>query len=91
AFLVSSSQKRSELKILLDSLVFGTEPLILANNNNWVLGVVPNSIHAEYQQYREQCLQVVEQKTSIQQDDTRQQLERFLSLPSAQRVNTPTL
>ncbi|MHC5722633.1 MAG: hypothetical protein ACYTXY_00430 [Nostoc sp.] len=91
AFLVSSSQKRSQLKILLDEIDSGTEPLILANNNNWVLGVVPNSIHAEYQQYREQCLQVVEQKTSIQQDDTRQQLEHFLSLPSAERVNIPNL
>ncbi|MHC5779645.1 hypothetical protein [Nostoc sp.] len=91
AHLISNSVKRSELKALLDGLDSGTEPLILANNNNWVLGVVPNSIHAEYQQYREQYLQVVEQKTSIQQDDTRQQLERFLELPSAKPVNTPNL
>lgn len=91
AHLISNGAKRSELKALLDGLDSGIEPLILANNNNWVLGVVPNCIHAEYQQYREQCLQVVEQKTSIQQDDTRQQLERFLSLPSAERVSPPTL
>jgi hypothetical protein len=91
AHLISNGVKRSQLKALLDGLDSGTEPLILANNNNWVLGVVPNSIHAEYQQYREQCLQVVEQKTSIQHDDTRQQLERFLSLPSALRVNIPNL
>ncbi|MHC5822146.1 MAG: hypothetical protein ACYT04_41450 [Nostoc sp.] len=91
AHLISNGAKRSELKALLDGLDSGTEPLVLANNNNWVLGVVPNSIHAEYQQYREQCLQVVEQKVSIQQDDTKQQLERFLELPSAKPVNTPNL
>lgn len=100
ANLISNPAKRSELKILLDGLDSGTEPLILANNNNWVLGVVPNSIHAEYQTYREQCLEVVdptqnsikvEQKTSIQQSDTRQQLERLLELPSAERINTLNL
>ncbi|MCW5318470.1 hypothetical protein GTQ43_33580 [Nostoc sp. KVJ3] len=99
AHLISNGAKRSELKILLDGLDSGTEPLILSNNNNWVLGVVPNSIYAEYQTYREQCLEavdatqnsVVEQKTSIQQSDTRQQLERFLELPSAERVNIPNL
>lgn len=91
ANLISNGAKRSELKTLLDGLDSGTEPLILGNNNNWVLGVVPNCIHAEYQQYREQCLQVVEQKTSIQQSDTRQQLERLLALPSAEPVNIPNL
>lgn len=100
AHLISNGAKRSELKILLDGLDSGTEPLILANNNNWVLGVVPNSIHAEYQTYREQCLEVVdtthnsikvEQITSIQQSDTRQQLERLLELPSAERINTLNL
>lgn len=100
AHLISNAAKRSQLKILLDGLDSETEPLILANNNNWALGVVPNCIHAEYQTYREQCLGVVdatqnsikiEQKTSIQQDDTRQQLERSLELPSAERINTPNL
>ena len=100
ANLISNGAKRSELKALLDGLDSGTEPLILANNNNWVLGIVPNCNHAEYQTYREQCLEVVdatqnsikvEQKTSIQQEDTRQQLERFLALPSAEPVNTPNL
>ncbi len=100
AHLISNAAKRSELKILLDGLDSGTEPLVLANNNNWVLGVVPNSIYAEYQTYREQCLEVVdatqnsinvEQKTSIQQEDTKQQLERFLALPSAERINTLNL
>ncbi|MBD2527370.1 hypothetical protein [Nostoc sp. FACHB-133] len=100
AHLISNAAKRSELKILLDELDSGTEPLVLANNNNWMLGVVPNSIYAEYQTYRERCLEVVdttqnsinvEQKTSIQQDHTRQQLERFLALPSAERINTLNL
>ena len=50
AFLVSSSQKRSELKVLLDSLVSGDEPLVLANNNNWVLGIVPNCIQGFFVQ-----------------------------------------
>lgn len=98
--LISNPAKRSELKILLDKLDSGTEPLILANNNNWTLGIVPDSIHAEYQEYRERCLQVadapqnsikVEQKTLIQADDAREQLERFLALPSAEPVNVASL
>jgi hypothetical protein len=91
AHLISSGAKRTELKTLLDGLDSGDEPLILANNNNWVLGVVPNYIYAEYQQYREQSLQVIEQKTSIQSVDTRQQLERLLELPSAEPIRTLNL
>ncbi len=91
AHLISNGVKRSELKSLLDGLDSGTEPLILANNNNWVLGVVPNSIHAEYQSYRERSLQAGEQKTSIQQGSQWQQLERLLELPSAERVRTLNL
>ncbi|MBC1222326.1 hypothetical protein [Nostoc sp. UCD120] len=91
AHLISNGAKRSELKALLDGLDSGTEPLILANNNNWVLGVVPNSIHVEYQTYREKSLQIGEQKISTQQDDTRQQLENLLALTSAERVKTLNL
>ncbi len=88
AFLVSSSKKRSELKVFLDGMDSGTEPLILANHNNWVMGIVPNSIHAEYQTYREHF---GEQKTLIQQNDQRQQLERMLELPSAEGIKTLNL
>lgn len=91
AHLISNGAKRAELKALLDGLDSGTEPLILANNNNWVLGVVPNSIHAEYETYRGQYLQIGEQKTLIQQDSQRQELERLLELPSAERVKTINL
>lgn len=91
AFLISSGKKRSELKALLDGMDSGTEPLILANNNNWVLGIVPNSIHAEYETYRGQYLQAGEQKILIQQNDQKQQLERLFELPSSERVRTLNL
>ncbi|MEH2321883.1 hypothetical protein [Nostoc sp.] len=60
------------------------------------MGIVPDSIHAEYQEYRERCLEVADApqnsiKTLIQQDDTIQQLERFLALPSAEPVNVTSL
>lgn len=97
AHLISNGAKRSELKTLLDGLDSGDEPLILANNNNWVLGVVPNSIYAEYQSYREQVVDAprssikIEQITSVQQDEQKQELERLLELPSAEPVKTLNL
>ena len=50
AKLISDGGKRKEIKAKLDSLkVTSGEPLTLANTNNWVLGIVPQSIRSEYE------------------------------------------
>lgn len=49
-FLIPSSTTRAEIKHKLESLKVDTdEPILLANYNNWVLGVVPQSVRTEYE------------------------------------------
>jgi hypothetical protein len=53
--LIGDSEKRQSIKTQLDSIdVASDEPLVLANFNNWTLGIVPNSVYKEYQSYRKQ-------------------------------------
>ncbi|MHC5862413.1 hypothetical protein, partial [Nostoc sp.] len=88
AHLISNSNKRQELKQQLDQLDAGDSPIVLSNNSNWTLGVVPEFIRDEYKGYRSQCLESADfVKDAVAddniQDDTRQQLESFFKLPSA--------
>lgn len=49
-FLIPSSTRRGEIREQLDNLkVESREPILLANYNNWVLGIVPNTVLSEYQ------------------------------------------
>ena len=78
-YLIPDSNKRSQLKQQLDNVaVDSNEPLILANYNNWTLGVVPQAVRNEYEQMRGKTaiqpaaktkLQI-EQPTVLQPDDT---------------------
>jgi hypothetical protein len=92
AHLISNAAKRQELKSQLDKLDSGNLPIVLSNNNNWTLGIVPEFISDEYQGYKNQCLDVVdavvEDSQSDKQLDARQQLETLFQLPSA---STPSL
>ncbi|MEH2101536.1 MAG: hypothetical protein V7K76_17670 [Nostoc sp.] len=88
AHLISNSNKRQELKQQLDQLDAGDSPIVLSNNSNWTLGVVPEFIRDEYKGYRSQCLESADSiKDAVAddniQDNTRQQLESFFKLPSA--------
>lgn len=94
AHLISNAAKRAELKAALDALDSGNEPIILANNNNWVLGIVPDSIYAEYQTYRTEVTpdsmtnnppQPTQQPSQV---ETQMMLEYLLTLSSAERTIT---
>jgi hypothetical protein len=51
--LIADNTKRQQLKTTLDSLKdLGREPLVLANYDNWTLGIVPQLLRAEYENYR---------------------------------------
>lgn len=51
--LIADNAKRQKLKTTLDSLMGLTnEPIVLANYDNWSLGIVPQSLRAEYENYR---------------------------------------
>ncbi|NJL11392.1 MAG: hypothetical protein HC908_18005 [Calothrix sp. SM1_7_51] len=51
--LIADANKRNELKALLNAQnLNSTEPLILSNFNNGTLGIVPDSVYEEYQNYR---------------------------------------
>jgi hypothetical protein len=54
-YLINDAQKRIILKQQLDAIALDTdEPLVLANFNNWTLGIVSSSIHDEYKSFRQQ-------------------------------------
>ncbi|MBW4603934.1 MAG: hypothetical protein KME29_31310 [Calothrix sp. FI2-JRJ7] len=51
--LLADNKKRETLLNQLESLGnIGDERLVLANHDNWTLGVVPQTLHTEYQNYR---------------------------------------
>ncbi len=51
--MIGDAGKRASLKFELDNqAVVGDEPLMLANYNNWTLGIVPAAIDEEYKKYR---------------------------------------
>ena len=71
--LVPSYDKRVELKQMLGNLkVNSQEPIMLANLENWILGVVPNSIRAEYESLLSETTNVntSTQETKIQAQNT---------------------
>ncbi|MGB3652089.1 MAG: hypothetical protein WBA41_12870 [Rivularia sp. (in: cyanobacteria)] len=66
-YLIPDSNKRSQLKQQLDNVIVNSdEPLILANYNNWTLGVVPQSVRNEYEQMRSKTVIQPATKTKLQ-------------------------
>lgn len=100
--LISDNSRRSQLKELLTSQAQQAQqsPWILANFNNWSLGIVPAEVHAEYQSYRHQWDCDYQSKsnqntqpspqtqTTIQTNQLTQvqQLEQLFALPSVQEI-----
>ena len=93
AKLISDGGKRKEIKAKLDSLkVTSGEPLTLANTNNWVLGIVPQSIRSEYEglvnSTQTTRIQKPVQETVIQssQDTVLQEIDSIAS-PDSDELN----
>ncbi|NJM19902.1 MAG: hypothetical protein HC907_14995 [Richelia sp. SM1_7_0] len=65
-FLISESKKRTELKQQLESIKLDSqEPIILANYNNWTLGIVPQDVRVEYESLKTSTQETVIQPSVI--------------------------
>ena len=58
ATLIPEEKRRDDLRNLINRTQSNeTEPLVLANFNNWTLGIVPAAVYEEYTQHRQDWLQ----------------------------------
>ncbi|BAY27552.1 hypothetical protein NIES2100_73770 [Calothrix sp. NIES-2100] len=78
--LIGDNQKRQQLKqVFTTQVASDNEPWVLANFNNWRLGIVPKDIYEEYQAYRSTWFTASEVISELE-DEERETLEQLFQM-----------